>query len=132
VRQMRVGAAYPGVGIPDNIRVKVHHLHERMHARVCAPGAQGGHTSLGKLLERPFQPVLHRQARRLALPPLVCLSAVAHTQCNAHPVPRFQQHTQSFTGRGPARLWRAAAVRRCHRRLLLQARRGRPLFRQSR
>ena len=58
--QEGVDAAHPRVHVAVQFRIEMHHLLERMHARVRAAGAGGGQAHAGKLLQRVFQLVLHR------------------------------------------------------------------------
>ncbi|MOA10464.1 hypothetical protein D3C78_1303530 [compost metagenome] len=83
-RQEGVGAADPGIGRAFQIRVEMHHLHDAVHAGVGAAGAYGGHGLRGKAAQGRFEMVLHRAAGRLALPAVVVLAVVTHTQSYAH------------------------------------------------
>ncbi|MCY1246334.1 hypothetical protein D9M72_595610 [compost metagenome] len=88
VGQVAVGAAHPGERVAFDVGVEVHHLHQPVHAGIGAAGAQradpaaGGQA--GELREGGFELVLHRAARALALPALVCLAVVADAECQPH------------------------------------------------
>ena len=76
-RQVGIGATHPGVGVAVEFGVKVHHLHDAVHAGIGAACTQSGNALGSKLAQRGFQFVLDGLARELALPALVGLSVVA-------------------------------------------------------
>ena len=83
-RQEAVCAAHPRERLALHLGVEVHDLHEPVHARIGAAGADGGDGLVGEAREGGFEVVLDGAARRLALPAVVSLSEVADAECPPH------------------------------------------------
>ena len=62
----------------------MHHLRERVHAGVGAPGAYRGDFFAGDFAERALERVLHAAAGRLGLPAAKCTAVVFDAEGDSH------------------------------------------------
>ena len=77
--QIGIRAAHPRVGRAFNVRVEMHHLHQRVNARIGASGAQGADGAVGESAQCGFELILHRLTIGLALPTAIGLTVVTNT-----------------------------------------------------
>ena len=87
-RQQCIHAAHPRRLRTLRRSIEVHHLVERMHAGVGAPGADRVNGAACHLRKRPFQRVLHGAALGLSLPAAETAAVVLNAQCDSHVLTR--------------------------------------------
>ena len=79
-RQVSIGAPHPGHLLSIDRSIEVHHLIERVHACIGAPGTGHGHRQIDELRERSLDTTLDRYRAGLALPAAIGPSPVGNAQ----------------------------------------------------
>ena len=83
-REIRIGAAHPGMGRAARSGVEVHDLTQRMHAGVGASGADHPHRRRRDPRQRPLDLALDRTPVGLALEAVEPAAVVFETERDAH------------------------------------------------